>query len=167
MNENTLANVTQFITAGKTSRSEAHTPRLLAVTGPLTGAHFAIVTDPVVIGREPNCSICLDTPGVSRRHCQLVEDDDGGLSIMDNNSTNGTVVNSRPLKPDVRRRLHHGDTIRVCDSTFFFLSPKGSMSAMGDTKISIDIGAAAKEAEGFLKDQPDILSLRQTRKRGE
>ena len=167
MNENTLANVTQFITAGGTSRSDAHTPRLLAVSGPLTGAHFAIVTDETVIGREPSCSVCLDTPGVSRRHCCLVRESDGGLSIVDNNSTNGTTVNTRPLKPDVHRTLHHGDTIRVCDSAFFFLSPRGSMAGMGDTKISIDLGSAAKEAAGFLENQPDILSLRQMRKRPE
>ncbi|MHC4563331.1 MAG: FHA domain-containing protein [Planctomycetota bacterium] len=165
MNENTLANVTQYLAGGKASRSETDTPRLLAVSGPLTGSHFAIVTDPVVIGRAPTCSICLDTSNVSRQHCSVVRDSDGGLSIVDNHSTNGTTVNSRPLKPGVRRRLHHGDTIHVCDSGFFFLCPKGSLPSVGDAGIEIDLGAAAQEADGFLAGQPDILSLRQMRKR--
>jgi len=164
MSDDSFINVTQFIRASDAAPSEEEAPRLLAVTGPLTGAHFAIVVDPVTIGREPENSICLGAPGVSRQHCQIVREPDGGLAIVDNNSTNGTVVNGRPLKPDAHRRLHHGDTIDICESSFFFLNPQASSTATVDGKLQIDFGAAAKEAEGFLTGCSEALSLRKARR---
>ena len=150
MADETLVNVTQMIYAGQAKKVDGATPRLVAVSGPLTGAHFAIVTDPVTIGREETCSIQLAATGVSRQHCRVVREDDGGLAIVDGHSTNGTIVNGRQLKAEAHRRLHHGDTIRICDSNFFFLSPQSTTDAAAAGKIEIDLGAAAKEAEGFL-----------------
>ena len=69
------------------------------------------MTDPVVIGRDPSCSISLDDPNVSRRHCSVVRDSDGGLSIVDNGSTNGTVLNGRQIRrPQILKR---GDEVEL------------------------------------------------------
>ena len=164
MTEETMANVT-LVKKGSSGGPGGDAPKLLAISGPLAGAHFSIVTDMVIIGRESSCSICLDDPNVSRHHCSVIREFDGGLSLVDNNSTNGTVVNSHRLKPEVYRRLHHGDTIQVCDSGFFFLCSGASADAMGELKIDFDLKAASKEAAGFLAHQPELKSLRQMRTR--
>ncbi len=165
MSDDSLINVTQFMHSPSVDESEGEAPRLLAVTGPLTGAHFAIVSDPVMIGREPSNSICLSAPGVSRKHCMVVREADGGLAIVDAGSTNGTIVNGRALKAEAHRRLHHGDTIEICESSFFFLNPQAMTGAAVDGKLQIDFGAAAKEAAGFLQDCTDVMSLRESRRR--
>jgi pSer/pThr/pTyr-binding forkhead associated (FHA) protein len=166
MHDETMANVT-MVQKGSSGGSPdvPDTPRLLAISGPLAGAKYPIVSDMMIIGRDSSCSICLDDPNVSRQHCSLIKEFDGGLSLVDNNSTNGTEVNSHRLKPEIYRRLHHGDTIQVCDSGFFFLCSSASVDAMGELKIDFDLKAASKEAAGFLADQPDFKELRDMRTR--
>jgi ABC-type multidrug transport system ATPase subunit/pSer/pThr/pTyr-binding forkhead associated (FHA) protein len=46
------------------------------------------------IGRDPQCEIVVDAPGVSSRHCLLTQDGDGFL-LEDLSSTNGTFVNGQ------------------------------------------------------------------------
>ncbi|ETV92006.1 hypothetical protein H310_13532 [Aphanomyces invadans] len=54
--------------------------------------------------------ICL-----SSRHCYIEwkEEDGASLYVTDLSSTNGTVVNSNPLVPNVPTRVVHGDIIRL------------------------------------------------------
>ena len=157
--------VTQFIRAPQVGEGPGgDLPRLLAVRGPLVGASFVIATDEATIGRDATNSVQLAAPGVSRQHCRILREPDGGMSIVDEHSTNGTVVNGRQLKSAARRRLHHGDTIEICNSTFFFLNPQGTADA-AEAKITIDLGAASKEAQDFLQDFSDILSLSKGRRR--
>ncbi|BDC48814.1 hypothetical protein F183_A11300 [Bryobacterales bacterium F-183] len=48
----------------------------------------------VTIGRNPEGGIVLNRPGVSWEHALLYRDDQGRAVLQDNNSTNGTFVNS-------------------------------------------------------------------------
>jgi len=52
--------------------------------------------DRVVVGRSPDCDVVLDDPRVSKRHAALRRRD-GRWWIEDLGSTNGTVVDGRPL----------------------------------------------------------------------
>ncbi|HDZ21545.1 MAG TPA: FHA domain-containing protein [Phycisphaerae bacterium] len=156
--------VTQFIQSPQLGEGEGDLPRLLAVTGPLVGASFVIATETATIGRDATNSIQLSAAGVSRQHCTIIREQDGGLSIVDEHSTNGTIVNGRRLKGAASRRLHHGDTIEICESTFFFLNAQAAAAA-AEAEISIDLGAASKEAHSFLKDCSDILSLSKARRK--
>ncbi|MDR1552070.1 MAG: FHA domain-containing protein [Prevotellaceae bacterium] len=44
----------------------------------------------ITIGRTPNNDIVFDLPQVSRHHAQLVQHDNGTISISDMGSKNGT-----------------------------------------------------------------------------
>lgn len=46
----------------------------------------------LVVGRDPACDIVIDSPNVSRRHCQIVETPQGFL-LEDLKSRNGTFLN--------------------------------------------------------------------------
>ncbi len=46
----------------------------------------------VYVGKSPTCELCLDDPGVSRRHASLELREDG-VRLVDLSSTNGTWVN--------------------------------------------------------------------------
>ncbi len=162
MLDKTLANVTQQIYSPNADASEAMTARLVVMAGPLIGASFVLAGAETVVGRSPDCSIQLGTPGVSRRHCKLTTIK-SRIYIEDMGSANGTIVNGRGLQPLFRQELQHGDRIKVLDSEFFFLSPKATTEA-GEKDLDVNFGKAAKEASSFLDDFPEILDVRQNRK---
>jgi pSer/pThr/pTyr-binding forkhead associated (FHA) protein len=61
------------------------------------------------IGRE-GCEIVLPDPEVSRRHATL-RAADGGITIEDLGSLNGTFVNGRPI--EAATPLAPGDTVQI------------------------------------------------------
>ncbi|HBC46316.1 MAG TPA: hypothetical protein DCZ43_04650 [candidate division Zixibacteria bacterium] len=63
----------------------------------------------ITIGRTPDNDIVLDNRGVSRRHAQI-EFGDNQAIIIDNESLNGTFVNSRRVSEEV---LKENDTITI------------------------------------------------------
>jgi len=58
---------------------------------------------PVVIGRSDSSDVKLRIPAdsVSRRHCEFFLDEAGTVCLRDLGSTNGTLLNGKPLEPKV------------------------------------------------------------------
>jgi Nif-specific regulatory protein len=92
-------------------------PRLTAISGRLKGSVFPIEQLPVVIGRDTSATLCIADASVSRRHSQI-ETEEETFVIEDLESLNGTFINDVPVK---RRKLQHGDRVRIGDSQFIFL----------------------------------------------
>lgn len=70
----------------------------------------------LVIGRGEEAGLRLDSPSVSRRHCQLITTADQTY-VEDLNSTNGVVVNGQ------KRRMHRlaaGDKVVIGDHTLIY-----------------------------------------------
>jgi pSer/pThr/pTyr-binding forkhead associated (FHA) protein len=57
--------------------------------------------------------VSLHDPGASRRHAKFVLDADGGISLQDLASTNGTQVNGQDVPPGTKRRLRPGDGVTL------------------------------------------------------
>ena len=100
-------------------------PRLSAISGRLKGSVFTIEDLPVVIGRDTTATLCIADASVSRRHSQI-EKEDEQFVILDLESLNGTFINDVPVK---RRRLEHGDRLRIGDSQFLFLMHDGAVDS--------------------------------------
>ncbi|MEO8434578.1 MAG: sigma 54-interacting transcriptional regulator [Pyrinomonadaceae bacterium] len=100
-------------------------PRLVAISGKLTGATFNLAAEEVVLGRETSAAICIAEGSVSRRHSSIKKDGTAFV-ITDLNSLNGTFVNGVPVKA---RGLEHGDRVRVGDSQFLFLMQEGEAAS--------------------------------------
>jgi Nif-specific regulatory protein len=98
-------------------------PRLVAIAGKLQGAVLSITDSPAVIGRESTATLCLPDSSVSRRHSQIERSGDEFV-LTDLDSLNGTFVNDVPVK---RRKLEHGDRVRIGDSHFLFLRHEGDV----------------------------------------
>jgi pSer/pThr/pTyr-binding forkhead associated (FHA) protein len=64
---------------------------------------------PITFGRGEECKVRIPLAAVSRKHCELVEDDDE-LVVRDLKSSNGTYVNRERVK---QRELIPGDLISV------------------------------------------------------
>jgi Nif-specific regulatory protein len=106
-------------------------PRLTAISGRLKGSVFTIEDLPVVIGRETTATLCIADASVSRRHSQI-EQEEEHFVIEDLESLNGTFINDVPVK---RRKLQHGDRVRIGDSQFIFLMQDSDMAASGEVKF--------------------------------
>jgi Protein of unknown function (DUF3662)/FHA domain len=96
-------------------------PRLL-VSGPEPGGDGSMqrtyeLTSPVtMLGRGTDCDLRLVDPGVSRHHAELrVEDDE--VVLVDLGSTNGTFVNSEPVR---RVALTDGTRVTLGRTTLVF-----------------------------------------------
>jgi pSer/pThr/pTyr-binding forkhead associated (FHA) protein len=98
-----------------------------------------LVSSEVLIGRrsdskgifpEIDLSEPPSDPGVSRRHAVLQRQGDGEWVVVDQGSTNGTVVRSAvsPIKPGDAVRLHDGDHLHVGAWTRITLRKVGASS---------------------------------------
>jgi hypothetical protein len=101
---------TQVPGAGDPASSGAVLQRSLAVmlAGEIVERH-ELQPGWVLIGRSPQCGLCLDSPYVSRNHAALVVTADN-VVIVDLRSTNGTLVNGAAA---VRQSLDHGDLLVI------------------------------------------------------
>ena len=77
--------------------------------GPETGSSYRLEAPVTAIGRHPDSDIFLDDITVSRRHVELVKDDQGYL-LRDVGSLNGTYVNRERVD---EARLQHGDEVQI------------------------------------------------------
>jgi transcriptional regulator with GAF, ATPase, and Fis domain len=93
-------------------------PRLLTISGSLTGAVQALVDCQLSIGREEPSQLRLSDPAISPKHCVIHQT---GLlfELIDLDSHNGTFVNGIPVR---RRNIDHGDTIKIGSSELVFLT---------------------------------------------
>lgn len=74
---------------------------------------------PVVVGRAPDCGLCLDAGGLSRQHARLVPGEEGVL-VEDLGSTNGSFVNGQRVQRAVARP---GDEIGFDRMRFRLVAP--------------------------------------------
>src|SRR5262249_2710684 len=92
----------------------ANTPMLVPLDG---SAPLPLVENPLVIGRDADCDVRINSPQISGKHCELRSD---GLVwwVVDLGSKNGTQVNGSPiteqiLKPGDRLSLSRQHHFRV------------------------------------------------------
>jgi RsiW-degrading membrane proteinase PrsW (M82 family) len=84
---------------------------LTITSGTLEGQKFELETGFLTIGRSENCSIRFDplSEKIASKQHAFIELKSDGFYIMDNSSTNGTLVNGKKIQSE---KLNSGDTIR-------------------------------------------------------
>ena len=90
--------------------------RLIVLDGPSEGKPVAIRGTKFVIGRGPDCQLRLGSSRVSRSHA-AIERRDGRYFLRDLASTNGSLLNGRPLR-DREAEIRDGDRVTVGPMTF-------------------------------------------------
>ncbi len=84
---------------------------------PLNGPQVTIGRRRQSTGESPDIDLSHppEDPGVSHQHALLVQQQDGGWAVVDQDSTNGTTVNGAedPIQPFVPVPLQEGDRIHI------------------------------------------------------
>ncbi len=106
---------------------------LVVLSGPCTGACFAIPEVPIVVGRSPEANVHIDDPWISNMHA-LIERRGDELWVVDLGSRNGTFVDGqRVLEARVR---------------------PGSAVAFGQTRLELRHRTAASARASALEETP-------------
>jgi len=89
-------------------------------------AELAMLSDTLLIGREQECELVLDDPGVSKRHAQIIRVENEYI-IRDQGSVNGTYVGEHKI---THHTLRDGDRIRIGKYELLFrAAPDGTASS--------------------------------------
>jgi pSer/pThr/pTyr-binding forkhead associated (FHA) protein len=96
-------------------------PRLVGVLATGEKIEKLITQQEVEVGKAPHNQIVLNYPTVSSTHAIILARD-GGYSIVDLGSSNGTFVNGQRLG-DQPHTLQHGDKIQIAEVLFTYRNP--------------------------------------------
>ncbi|HLN26155.1 MAG TPA: ATP-binding protein [Gemmataceae bacterium] len=131
-------------------------PRLIVIKGADEGKQFDLTGSVLGVGRDATNQIRLHDTEVSRRHAEFREVE-GGYSLVDVGSANGTFVNEQPVK-DVP--LQAGDRVQIGQTILVYsagrsngqgasdLADRISMIARQDVELSSAIIKTIGETEG-------------------
>ena len=86
---------------------------MIVVNGGIPGTMVLLDQGGTSLGRAAESSIPLDDITVSRHHALVTIDADGGVSITDEGSSNGTFINGAIIPPNRPMPLQDGDRIQL------------------------------------------------------
>ena len=81
------------------------------------GQAYGIGPEGLSLGREVGNGIVISSDQASRRHARILVVA-GGHVLQDMDSTNGTFVNSKPIK---EQQLRHGDVVRIASTVMKYV----------------------------------------------
>jgi len=92
-------------------------PCLVIISGPELGRRIDLTHEEVSIGRSDQCTVCVNSDLVSRRHA-VINRILGRYIVVDLKSTNGTFVNDQRVE---RAELKDGDLLRAGKTVLKYL----------------------------------------------
>jgi pSer/pThr/pTyr-binding forkhead associated (FHA) protein len=122
---------------------------LVFLEGPLVGQVVPIRPPRAVVGRRDDVDITLASQSVSKEHCVFTVGD-GVVEIEDLGSTNGVAINGTRLQPGAKRRLFHGDSIRLAENLALLRQAGCFQDSGGMSRIQIDQAQVATEVDHLL-----------------
>jgi DNA-binding winged helix-turn-helix (wHTH) protein len=118
---------------------------------------YVLPSGALTIGRDPECDVWLDAPGVSRRHARVQTSANGDVTLEDSGSTNGTYV--RKAKISGPTRLRDGDEIHMGSLAITFRTaarPKQT-ERVRPPRGSDDVDSSLYEIAKRVRDRSDCL----------
>lgn len=89
----------------------------------------------ISIGRDQDNTIALPSPGVSRRHAEILFEDHHPF-LIDMGSGNGTAINGKRLAPRERYPLKRGDVITIDTFDLRFVSNGDGASVLPEDEVT-------------------------------
>ncbi len=107
----------------------------VVMTGRHKGKTLALAKECVVIGRDPESEIRINSTEVSRRHCELYVHEDHVL-VKDLGSRNGTFLNGEAIFSEIK--MLPGDTLHVGPMVFELAGKKKQVKKSASEEDVID-----------------------------
>lgn len=114
--------------------------QLHVIAGPDAGGVHLLHGGRITVGRSADADVPLDDPDVSRLHCAVTVAPDGRVSVADLGSTNGTVLDGRPIG-DRPVRFAPGALLRIGESALRLTPAAGPAARV----------ATAPDGEGHVR----------------
>lgn len=127
--------------------------QLHVVAGPDAGGVHLLHGGRITVGRSVDADVPLDDPDVSRLHCAVTVAADGGISVTDLGSTNGTTLDGARVT-DRPRRFPAGALLRLGESALR-VTPSGGPAARvrtvpdGEGCVRLPLGGGAEESDAL------------------
>jgi Nif-specific regulatory protein len=134
-------------------------PRLVLLSGPLSGQIFPVGPEGLSIGRHPDNRLLVTDRAASRFHC-VVEPAEGRFRVRDLESRQGTFVNGRPVREHL---LDEGDLVTVADLLLLFQTQEAE-PVRGEPAVRDSEGFTARTTSRLptqeaLRTRPDFQTL--------
>ena len=130
--------------------------QLCFYSGSLTGKVFPITKEETKIGRDSSCDIVLTENSVSRIHVFLYVQQNGAVVLVDNNSTNGTIVNNIQISAPVQ--LSENDVIGLGGDVMLVFQKVAGFDAGSQWSGSAIPAGNAPDSYNFEKKQGNPMS---------
>ena len=137
--------------SGEGDQASARPRVLLVVHGDSSRPHALPERGELVLGRADDASLHLEASSLSRRHARFVVGD-GGLTVEDLGSHNGTRIGGVALAPGAPLPLHVGDVVE-CGGVLILV-------ARAELGVGRPAGLVVSEdARWFRRDGADTVTL--------
>lgn len=111
---------------------------LRGVSGVTFGKNFALQGS-MIMGRQPECDICIPSDEISRQHAKLQVLPDG-IAVEDVGSANGTYINDKRVQTGM---MKPGDELRLDTLRFMLITPQLEMLKMSQPDLAGKASASA------------------------
>ena len=126
--------------------------KLVVIGGKNNGREIPITKSEFLIGRAEGCNLRPQSDRVSRKHC-VIRRHEGGVTVMDLNSTNHTFVNNEQINE--KRELKNGDRLKV-GTLEFEVQLAVSIGGKKKPKVTSIQEAAARTVQSTTGKQDDL-----------
>ena len=145
-----------FYAPEKQCSSEFEAPNLFFLNGKNEGLVVSCDTEATTIGRSLQSKVHLNSPKISKNHCEVIKNKNLYF-IIDHNSKNGTYLNKKRIPAGEKKELTHGDILNISDVTCLFIHPLSSFTQKKIEPIVIDKDTIANEASELLEKYKHII----------
>lgn len=118
----------------------------------LADGAFIGVRDGLVLGRVSACDVVVNDTKASRRHARLIIEA-GVVEIEDMNSSNGTLLNGKPVD---RRLIRDGDEVRIGKTVIIYR--EGTLPGAKSTTRSTSGASVIFDDDDDLLGDDDLLT---------
>ncbi|HYV36281.1 MAG TPA: SpoIIE family protein phosphatase [Gemmataceae bacterium] len=129
---------------------------LLITQGPDAGREYSLDGDTTVLGRQPDCNICLLVKAVSRQHAQILKTP-AGYQIEDLDSSNGTYLNGTRLTAHQRVAIGERDFVTIGPYTLSLRAMPTPASTEGNLIIREQVNAVGPPQSFYGQDPAQKL----------
>ncbi len=93
--------------------------RLKGASGAVINQSFTL-GERTLIGRSDDCDLRIDQDGISGRHAEIIENEQGGLTLKNLDSETETLLNGEAVE---QASLGSGDEIRIANCRWVLQAP--------------------------------------------